>query len=71
VMLDVTMPTMDGEECYRRIRKMSTDVPVIISSGYTEQLVSERFIGQAPVVFIQKPYVLDTLVEALHEALGE
>ncbi len=71
VILDVTMPNMDGEECYRRIRELRTDIPVIISSGYTEQLVSDHFIEQPPAGFIQKPYVLANLVETLREALGE
>jgi CheY-like chemotaxis protein len=71
VILDVTMPNMDGEECYRGLREIRADVPVILSSGYTEQFVSERFIGEVPAGFIQKPYVLGNLVEALREALGE
>jgi PAS domain S-box-containing protein len=71
VLLDVTMPNMDGEECYRSLREIRADVPVILSSGYTEQFVSERFIGEVPAGFIQKPYVLGNLVEALREALGE
>jgi CheY-like chemotaxis protein len=71
VVLDVTMPNMDGDECYEKIREIRSDVPVILSSGYTEQLVSDRFIGPAPAGFIQKPYVLGNLVKALREALGE
>ena len=71
VILDMTMPNMDGEECYRNLKQIRADVPVILTSGYTEQLVAERFIGDAPAGFIQKPYVLGNLVEALREALGE
>ncbi len=71
VILDVTMPNMDGEECFHGLRKIRSDIPVILSSGYTEQFVSERFAGEVPAGFIQKPYVLGSLVEALRAALGE
>ena len=71
VILGVTLPDMDGEQCYRGLRELRADVPVILSSGYTEQFVSEQFVGDVPGGFIQKPYVLGNLVEALREALGK
>jgi len=70
VILDVAMPNMDGEECYRRIRDVRADIPIVLSSGYTEQFISEQFIGQSPDGFIQKPYVLGNLVETLRGILG-
>ena len=45
VVLDLTMPHMDGEECYRRLRRVKGDVRVIMSSGYTEQEIVQRFAG--------------------------
>ncbi len=71
VILDVTMPGMGGEECCSRMRELRADIPVVLSSGYTELGIRERFIGQAPVGFIQKPYVLGNLVEVLRKTLGE
>ena len=34
VLLDLNMPHMDGEETFEELRKISGDVPVILSSGY-------------------------------------
>jgi len=41
------------------------DVPVVLSSGYTEQDVSQRFTGARPSAFIQKPYMHTDLVDKL------
>ena len=65
VILDLTMPHMDGEQCFRELRQLKPDVKVIMSSGYSEQEVSEKFIGKGLAGFIQKPYKMSTLKEAV------
>ncbi len=65
IILDITMPEMTGEEAYREIRRLSSDVAVIMSSGYTEQETSARFSGKGVNGFIQKPYTLGVLRERL------
>jgi two-component system, cell cycle sensor histidine kinase and response regulator CckA len=63
------MPHMDGQEAHRQLRKIDPDVCVIVSSGYNEQEVAQRFIGRGLAGFIQKPYQIETLRQALHQAL--
>ena len=70
VMLDLTMPEMDGEECFHELRRLQPDIKVIISSGYDEQDIVRRFTGQGLAGFIQKPYTLDNLIHALHAVLS-
>lgn len=55
VLLDLTMPHMSGEEVFRRIRLMKPNMPVILTSGYNEQEVTNRFAGKGLAGFIQKP----------------
>ena len=65
VILDLTMPHMDGEQCFRELKQLKPDVKVIMSSGYNEQEVTQKFAGKGLAGFIQKPYKLSTLEEAI------
>jgi PAS domain S-box-containing protein len=69
VILDLTMPHMDGEQCFRELQKLNPDVKVIISSGYNEQEVTQKFIGKGLAGFIQKPYRLSMLREVIRKLL--
>ncbi|WP_129126791.1 response regulator [Geomonas oryzae] len=64
VLLDLTMPQMDGEQCFRELRRIDPGVRVIISSGFTEHEVTRKFLGKGIAGFIQKPYKLSALREA-------
>ncbi|MBC7961403.1 MAG: response regulator, partial [Steroidobacteraceae bacterium] len=65
VILDLTMPHMDGEQTFRELRRLKPDVRVIISSGYNEQEVTQKFVGKGLAGFIQKPYRLSVLRDAV------
>lgn len=63
VVLDLTMPHMDGEQCFRELRLLKPDVKVIMSSGYNEHEVTQKFVGKGLAGFVQKPYKVSTLRE--------
>ncbi|MEI6207782.1 MAG: cache domain-containing protein [Desulfuromonadales bacterium] len=65
VILDLTMPHMDGEHCFRELRRIRSDIRVIMSSGYNEQEVTQKFVGKGLAGFIQKPYKLSVLRDAV------
>jgi CheY-like chemotaxis protein len=65
VLLDLTMPQMDGEEAFRALRLIQPDVNVILCSGYNEEEATQRFANKGLADFIQKPYRMETLKEAL------
>jgi PAS domain S-box-containing protein len=65
VILDLTMPHMDGEQCFRELRQLKPDIKVIMSSGYNEQEVTQKFVGKGLAGFIQKPYRLSTLKDVI------
>jgi len=67
VILDLTMPQMDGEQCFRELQLLDPKVKVIISSGFSEQDVVQKFAGQGLAGFIQKPYNLTALREAIRK----
>lgn len=65
VILDLTMPGMDGEHCFRELQSMNPRVTVIMSSGFSEQDVVQKFDGKGLAGFIQKPYTLKVLREVM------
>jgi PAS domain S-box-containing protein len=67
VILDLTMPHMDGEQCFRELRQLKPDVKVIMSSGYNEQEVAGKFAGKGLAGFLQKPYKLSTLQDVIRK----
>ena len=71
VLLDLTMPKMDGEEAYDELRRISDDVPIIMSSGYTREEIEQRFADRDIAGFIHKPYEFRTLMETLSRVLQQ
>lgn len=69
VLMDLTMPNMDGEEAFREFRKIDPGVKVIICSGYNEQEVSQKFVGKGLAGFLKKPYMFDELQNAIQGIL--
>ena len=71
VILDLTMPNMDGEETYRELRNFAPSLPVILCSGYSHQDVLERFAEHPPAGFLQKPYTIRDLAALLQTTQPE
>jgi two-component system cell cycle sensor histidine kinase/response regulator CckA len=69
VLLDLTMPHMDGEEAFRQLRRIRPGVKVILCSGYNEQDATQRFYGKGLAGFIQKPYTLAKLAAKMRLAI--
>ncbi|OGV69274.1 MAG: hypothetical protein A3K19_33565 [Lentisphaerae bacterium RIFOXYB12_FULL_65_16] len=69
VILDLTMPHVDGREALEAILKVSPDVPVIVASGYSEEALSEAETRRV-AGFLRKPYHFADLAAAVRDALS-
>jgi len=69
VLLDLTMPGMNGEEVLRYLKEIRADVKVILSSGFSEVEVVPKFSGKGLAGFIQKPYTASALAATVAEIL--
>jgi signal transduction histidine kinase/CheY-like chemotaxis protein len=70
VLLDMTMPHLDGAETFRELRRIRGDAKAILSSGYNEQSAISQFAGKGLAGFIQKPYRYEELLAVVRSALG-
>ena len=69
VLLDLSMPRMDGEETFRELRRLDAKVPVILMSGFSEKDLVGRFKDQELPGFLQKPFEREKLQACLHGIL--
>lgn len=65
ILLDLTMPKMDGLTALRAIRQKFPDLPILLMSGYSDRQTARFFEAEGPVGFVQKPFSLGNLVTTL------
>ncbi|MFH0996313.1 MAG: PAS domain S-box protein [Pseudomonadota bacterium] len=70
VICDLTMPRMNGWETLAALRKLSPDIPAILSSGYDEVQVMEGEHPELPNAFLGKPYQLKALRDTIRCVLA-
>lgn len=70
VLLDLKMPRLGGAEACRKIREVRPDLPIILSTGYAEEVTDGLRAELDGVVVLHKPYRTADLVEILREAVG-
>ncbi|MBI5837672.1 MAG: response regulator [Candidatus Eisenbacteria bacterium] len=70
VLLDLTMPEMDGRETFHELRRLRPDVRVVLATGYAAQDVARGFTEDRLAGFIQKPYRPAELAEVMARALA-
>jgi len=68
VLLDMTMPDMDGVEVFQRLRDIQPEIRVVLMSGYSEQEVTESFTGEL-AGFLHKPFRVSDLKSVVRDAI--
>ena len=71
VLLDHTMPDMDGSETFRRLRALDPAAKVILSSGYGRSEEIEELLRCGALAFVQKPFEMRTLLAHLPQAAAD
>jgi len=70
VILDATMPRMNGQDAFHEIRRVRRDVPVILCSGYEQALdTGAAGKGGPEPGFLKKPFSIDALLDEVARAL--
>ena len=70
VLLDMVLPDHSGKDVYIEMKKINPDVKVLLNSGYSQdrRLVEAFELGIKH--FIEKPYTLEKLSNAIHKAVN-
>ncbi len=71
VLLDLTMPRMDGEEVFRLVQEIRFGTPVLVMSGFNEQDTMSRFVGRGIAGFLPKPFNAEMLLMKLKAVLAQ
>ena len=71
VLLDLTMPAMNGDEALKEIHAIRSDIPVILSSGFSETEALHRFEHRGLAGFLQKPYTASVLARKVKQAIDQ
>jgi PAS domain S-box-containing protein len=69
VLMDLTMPRLDGHAAFVELRRLDPGIKVVLCSGWAEGELTGRFHGDPPSAFLGKPFTLDAL-EAMLRRLG-
>ncbi len=70
VMLDVIMPGMSGLETYSELRAIKSDVKVLLTSGFRNEEKIQEGLEQGINGFIQKPFTMTRLSDAVFKIIG-
>ena len=69
VLLDLTMPQLDGSATFTELRRIEPTVRVLLMSGFNEQDAVTRFSGKGLAGFLQKPFKPQALRDKLRALL--
>lgn len=70
VVLDLTMPRLDGDRALERMRAVRPQLPALVLTGFLVEEVRDRMRHGPPIGFLQKPFTMRGLADALWELLG-
>ena len=70
-VVDVRMPTMDGLELLRRIRKSFYDLPVVLLTGHASVELGVQGMELGAFEYLMKPVELDELLDTIRRAAQE
>jgi YesN/AraC family two-component response regulator len=69
VLLDMTMPKMNGEEAFAEMRRLKPDACIVLTSGFSEVESARTLFGKGLAGFIPKPYRSQELLAKLREII--
>lgn len=70
VILDLSMPEMNGDDCFRAMKAINPAIRAIVSSGHAMDHEIGTLLAEGVSAFLPKPFDLDKLSDTVRMALG-
>jgi PAS domain S-box-containing protein len=70
VLMDLTMPVMNGQDACTEMQKLNPNVPIVLASGFSEPDLVAQFGGNGTIAFLQKPYMINVLLETIESVIA-
>jgi len=70
VIMDITMPEVDGIQAVKEIKKLSPDAKIVMCSAMGQQAMVIEAIQAGARDFIVKPFQADRVIEAVKKVIG-
>jgi len=64
-VIDLGLPDLKGDGLVKELRKLRSDIPIVIASGYGDPFVQKQFADDRLIAFLEKPYLGSQLAEVL------
>jgi len=71
VLLDMIMPNMNGVEAFNEMKKIKSDVKVLLMSGFSQDEKTSEVLNNGALGFVQKPVRLHVLTRVINEAINK
>jgi CheY-like chemotaxis protein len=74
VLLDLTMPLMDGEETFNRLREIDAKAVVMLNTGFIEEFRLKQMMSDGLAGFVRRPYPPEEMIaqiKSLFEATAD
>ncbi len=69
ILLDLSMPLMDGEETFNHFRAIDPDVVVLLNTGFIENRRLDRMMANGLAGFLRRPYRAEEVVTQIQSVL--
>jgi CheY-like chemotaxis protein len=70
VILDLSMPGMDGKECFEKLERLDPEVKVILATGFSKDGRVQELLDMGVMGFLQKPFRMKELAELLERIMN-
>ncbi|HME73367.1 MAG TPA: response regulator [Myxococcota bacterium] len=66
-LVDLAMPEMSGGDVARELQRIRPSTPILIMSGFREEIARGRLPGDLRIIFLRKPFTREQLAQTLRD----